>query len=70
MEGHKSLQLTLTEAELETLITRFAARPVVVFLNLNLSCAQPGEGHSRNLTTLRPPLMLVETNRAAFKGLS
>jgi hypothetical protein len=43
---------------------------VVVFLNLNLSCAQPGEGHSRNLTTLRPPLMLAETNRAAFKGLS
>jgi hypothetical protein len=46
---------------------RFAARPVVVFLNLNLSCAQPGERHFRNLTTFRSHLMLAEENRVALK---
>jgi hypothetical protein len=33
---------------------------VVVFANLNLSCAPPGEGHFRNLTILRSYLMLAK----------
>ena len=33
---------------------------MVVLLTLNLSCAQPGEGHLLNLTTARPFLTLVE----------
>jgi hypothetical protein len=32
---------------------QFAARPVVVSLNLNLSCVQPGEGHFLNLIIVR-----------------
>jgi hypothetical protein len=43
---------------------------MVVLLSLNLSCAQLGEGHSSDLTTLRSPLMLAETNRVALKRLS
>ena len=70
MGGSKSLELHITETELETLINAFAAPAVIVFLNLNLSCAQPGEGHFRNLTILRSQLMLAEANRAALKGLS
>ena len=33
---------------------------MAVLLTLNLSCAQPGEGHPLNLTTARPFLTLVE----------
>ena len=33
---------------------RSATPPMVVLLSLNLSYAQPGEGHFLNLTTARP----------------
>jgi hypothetical protein len=33
---------------------------MVISLNLNLSCAQPGEGHFLNLTAARSSLTLVE----------
>jgi hypothetical protein len=41
---------------------------MAVFVNLNLGCVQPGEGHFRNLTTLRSHLTLAEGNRVALKG--
>jgi hypothetical protein len=43
---------------------------MVVLLSLNLSCAQLGEGQSRDLTTLRSALMLAETTRVTLKRLS
>ena len=60
MERSKSLELKLTEVELETLINAVRRRPMVVSLNLNLSCAPPGEEDFLNLTTARPFLTLVE----------
>jgi hypothetical protein len=40
---------------------------MVVLLSSNLSCAQLGEGQSRDLSTLRSPLTSAETNRVTFK---
>jgi hypothetical protein len=59
MERSKSLELHLTEAELETLINAVrstSGRPA----ELDLGCAQLGEGGFLNLTTARSFLTLVE----------
>ena len=65
MEGHTSLELTLTEAELKMLISAVRGTSGGRFPELEFKLPQPGEGHSRNLTNLRPSLMLAETNCAA-----
>jgi hypothetical protein len=59
MESSKSLELHLTEAELEMLINAVRSTSAVL-LSLNLGCAQLGEGGFLNLTTARSFLTLVE----------
>jgi hypothetical protein len=72
MEGSKSLELHLTEAELETLINavRRTSDGRFAELEFKLRAAWRRALPRSDLTTLRSPLMLAETNRVALKRLS
>jgi hypothetical protein len=70
MEGNKSLELHLTETELETLISAVRSTSGGRFRELEFKLRAAGDGHFRNLTTFRSHLMLAEANRVALKGLS
>jgi hypothetical protein len=59
MESSKSLELHLTEAELETLINAVRSTSGRL-LSLNLGCAQLGDVGFLNLTTARSLLTLAE----------
>jgi hypothetical protein len=60
MERSKSLELQLTEAELESLVNTVRGTSNGRFPELELSCAQPGEGRFLKLTIARSFLTLVE----------
>ena len=68
MEGNKSLELHLTETELETLISAVRSTSGGRFRELEFKLRTAWR--SRNLTTLRSHLMLAEANRVVLKGLS
>ena len=70
MEGNKSLELHLTETELETLISAVRSTSGGRFRELEFKLRTAWRRAFRNLTTLRSHLMLAEANRVVLKGLS